>query len=261
MYSSYGVAAPPFTKGPYTWDQNLTLTGNLTVNGTFTFGDAATDDFTCNGFLKLNAADGADSANGLLMGVGTSGDPATTSTAGKSFMEFRTQSTATSGDSRGFYLRHELGGAGVSGEAIRAFSKLTAATSTSRGAHISLDIASGGSVTGAGYGVDGQILVPDAAVGSGGTYAVLNAEIYSAGSSSDMGAVTELSYMRINNGGDATGAGTIDDDAFLFVLNGFTSGAAHLWYDNQKAAPAVEEFVKVKTPSGTRYLALYNANA
>ena len=52
----------------------------------------------------------------------------------------------------------------------------------------------------------------------------------------------------------------VDDDAFLFVLDGFSSGSAHLWYDHQGTAPTnVEEWIKVKTPGGTRYLALYNA--
>jgi len=366
--TSGGVAAPPYTNGPYTFSENITFEGTVTVQGTFTFGDAAADNFIVQGDLRINddrflhfgsdedvsieydengdnelkivGADwrfdddlkvkfgaggdawieydedgndtlsfgGADllveddlklyfgsgkdayiyydessndvlelsgSANGIwlskaggakadnmvLLGAGTSASPATTSAADKSFIEFRTESTATSGDSRGLYWRHALNGAGVSGEAIRAFSKITAACATARGAHISFDLGSGGSVSGLGVGVDAQILVGDAAVSAGGTYAVINAEIYSAGSSSDMGAVTEVSFQRFANSGDSSGAANIDDDAFLFVLTGFTSGSGHLWYDNQKAAPPIEEFVRVKTPSGVRYLALYDANA
>lgn len=52
-----------------------------------------------------------------------------------------------------------------------------------------------------------------------------------------------------------------DAVGYLFEITGVTSGASSFWYDNQKAAPAVEEFIRVKTPSGVRYLALYNANA
>ena len=58
MRSAYGVAATPFTMGPYTWDQNLTMnsnltvTGNLEVDGNFTFGDATTDTLTMDGLLS-----------------------------------------------------------------------------------------------------------------------------------------------------------------------------------------------------------------
>lgn len=65
LRSTYGVACAPFTKGPYSWDQALTLTstlavtgdvtfsGDLTVAGDFTFGDAVTDALTCNGVFNM----------------------------------------------------------------------------------------------------------------------------------------------------------------------------------------------------------------
>ena len=68
-----------------------------------------------------------------------------------------------------------------------------------------------------------------------------------------------IHVFQINAWGDAVGK--FDDYACLFDLTGVTSDAGHIWYDNQKAAPAVEEFVRVKTPSGVRYLGLYDANA
>ena len=55
LTSSTGPAAPPYTLGPYTWDQNLTMSGNLTVNGNLTFGDAVTDTLTVNGTLAVGA--------------------------------------------------------------------------------------------------------------------------------------------------------------------------------------------------------------
>lgn len=52
-----------------------------------------------------------------------------------------------------------------------------------------------------------------------------------------------------------------DAVGYLFEITGVSSGASSFWYDNPKGAPQIEEFIRVKTPSGTRYLALYDANA
>lgn len=210
--------------------------------------------------IQLAAADGSAAASGLLMGVGTSADPASTSTADAKFIEIRAKTTATSGDNRLAYLRYDIGGAGASGECVRAFTDLTAAAATARGAHISLQADGTGYVTGLGVGLDAQLYVGNAALPAGGTYGALKVEIYNEGASSSVAAVTELAFVHIVNSGNATGMGTVDDKAFLFDLTGFTSGAAKLWYDHQGAAPAnIEEWLKVKTPGGTRWLPLYNA--
>jgi len=177
--------------------------------------------------FKLNAAGGADPANALLMGVGTSADPATTAVASKNFIELRTQSSATSGDSRSVYLRHNLSGAGQSGECIRAFTDLTAAVATARGAQISLQVGSTGYVSGLGVGVDAQLYVKGSIVPAGGTYAVLNAEIYGE-ASADISAVTSLAYIRAVNNGNATAMGIVDDKAYLMSIVGHTVGAGNM---------------------------------
>ena len=201
----------------------------------------------------------AASASGLIMGTGTSANPATTSTADGKFIEFRCQTTAASGDNRLAYLRYDIGGAG-GGECLRAFTDLTAASGTARGAHISLQADDTGYISGLGAGLDAQLYIGNAAVPAGGTYTAMNIEVYSEGASSDISAVTESSFLRFANSGNATGAGVVDDNSVLFDLNGFTSGAAKIWYDHQGAAPAnIEEWVKVRTPAGVRWLALYNA--
>jgi len=92
--------------------------------------------FTSSGKISLYAiGSAAESASGLLMGVGTSAAPATTSTADAKFVEIRAQTTATSGDNRLAYLRYDIAGA-TGGECIRAFTKVSAACTTVRGAHI-----------------------------------------------------------------------------------------------------------------------------
>lgn len=177
--------------------------------------------------IKLNAADGADAANALLMGIGTTADPASTSTAGKFFIEVRAKSTATSGDNRLCYFRYDIDGAGASGEALRAFTDLGAAAATARGAHISLQAGATGYITGLGVGVDAQLYVKNEVL-AGGTYAALNAEIYSEGSTTAVSGVTSLSALRVVLGGDSTGAGRVDDKAYLITLTGGANGSGNI---------------------------------
>lgn len=67
------------------------LSGDVTMtNG----GVVSLAQLTSKVLLPLNG--GAASASGLLMGVGTTANPATTAVADSIFAEFRTQSTATS---------------------------------------------------------------------------------------------------------------------------------------------------------------------
>jgi hypothetical protein len=193
--------------------------------------------------------------------MGTSSTPLSMTVGDSKQIEARVNSTATTGDNRLAYLRFGIGAAG-GGECLRAFTDLTAATGTARGTQISLQAGATGYVSGLGIGVDAQLYVKDEALHADGTYAPLNSEIYSAGSTSSVAAVAGISFLRFANTGDATGAGTVDAKAFLFDLTGFTSGAANLWYDHQGTAPTnVEEWIKVKTPAGTRWIALYNAVA
>lgn len=95
-----------------------------------------------------------------------------------------------------------------------------------------------------------------ASAGGAGTYAIIEAEIVCPAS---WAGTNDVNVFYIA----ASGATVTNFDTYgyLFDLSGVASGAGSIWYDNQKAAPAVEEFIRVKTPSGIRYLALYDANA
>lgn len=172
---------------------------------------------------------------------------------------------ATSGDNRGIYNRLYLTGTGGGGESLRSYTEISGVVAgTAHGAHLSLGMGestTGGAVTGLGVAVRATLGLPNVALASGGTYAAIMPEIYSFGSSSDAGAVTELSFVRMCNGGDSTGMATVDDDAFAFVLTGFASGTGHLWYDKGSAITTgdASEWIRVKTPGGTRYLILYDS--
>jgi hypothetical protein len=178
--------------------------------------------------IALNGQGGGDSV-GLLGGVGTTADPATTATANSNFMDYRLQSSATSGDARGEYLRLYLTGAGGGGEALRAFTTVNNVVgANAHGAHISLNFGASGSLTGQGIAVRGTLHMPTTALPAGNvTYGAVQAEIFSDGSNSDP-AGNLLSFFRAVNAGDATGGADVDDDVALFDISGVTIGAGNL---------------------------------
>lgn len=49
LRSSTGVAAAPYTGSAYTWESDVTISGDFTVTGNFSFGDASTDDLSVTG--------------------------------------------------------------------------------------------------------------------------------------------------------------------------------------------------------------------
>jgi hypothetical protein len=228
------------------WREQLNV-NELTVEEII-MGTQRTSALTLNFAAKYG---GAAAANAIIMGGGTSADPMTTSTADKVFMEFRTESTATSGDSRCLYIRHAINGAGLSGEAIRAFSKVTAAAATVRGAHISLDFGTGGSVSGFGAGVDAQVLYPNATLA--GTHTCLNVEMYASGASTDVSGLN--SFIRFVFNGNATGIANFDDDAVLFSIVGATAGAGHIFDSTINTAGAqIDHTLKINIGGTTYYI-------
>lgn len=178
--------------------------------------------------IQLDGATGGATA-ALVFGAGTSASPATTATADKNFLDFRTQSTATSGDARGIYNRLYLAGAGVSGESLRSFTTVNnVAAATAHGAHISLSFGATGTITGQGIATRSTLHLKDEALASNVTMAALQAEIYSDGASSDPGGSTKLSYLRCLNDGHANGIADVDDDANLIEIIGHTIGAGNM---------------------------------
>lgn len=239
--------------------EEVTIPNPLTFSGLVVLGKVNRLDFSSAVIVAANK-------EGAIIKAGASGAPVVSNFADTKFISLRFDCGATSGDNRGIYNRLYLTGAGGGGESLRSYTEITGvAASTAHGAHISLGMGEStvkGSVTGLGVAVRATLGLPNVALASGGKYAALQAEIYSFGNDSDPAAVAELSFMRCINGGTTNGKADVDDKAFLFVLDGFASGAAKTWYDHQGSAPAnIEEWVKVKTPGGTRWLALYNAIA
>ena len=108
--------------------------------------------------------------------VGTSTQPIVQSTAGNTTQLYVTASAA-SGGVRGYYGRVNFTGA-TGGETLRAFTTVAAAQGagqTTNGAHISMSVNSGGSISGAGNALRATLGVA-AGVTPGGTLAAIQVD-------------------------------------------------------------------------------------
>ena len=132
------------------------------ATGKYAFWDASANLLTISGVLQI----GTTATAALAVGGGTSANPLTTATADKNFLGFWTQSTATSGDSRGLYLRHYLSGTIAAtgyGDGIRAFTTVTGTGySYASGLHATMQINAGATVTGSGAGIRATLAAAEA---------------------------------------------------------------------------------------------------
>lgn len=238
-----------------TGESNVSATsGNLTLS-TITSGDviitSAGGTIEMDDLVQLDAAGGTAAANALLMGIGTSGDPATTATANKDMVELRCQSTATSGDFRGIYVRTDIAGAGGAGESVRGNTVINAASGgTVNGGHFSSEVKTGGgSVVGQATGVRAGFIVPNAALSGGTVYGAL-CEIYSGGSSSNVSGATKHAILGIAASGDAAGAANVLN-AMSFDGN---DASGDMIYENVAAYANWAGSIRILVNGNVRYL-------
>ena len=230
-----------------------TVGGALSVTGAQTFTGAT----TLSSLTKLAAAGGAAAANALLMGVGTSGSPATTSTANKNMVEIRSETTATSGDFRNIYLRTAFNGAGVAGESLRANSVVTKAVAgTVNGSHSSVSIGTGGSITGMACGARDNFLIPNSAMSGGTVYGAL-VEMYAEGASSDVSGTTKHAILGIEANGNSTGKDTVLN-AISFVGG---DGSGKMIYTNTSTPGDSAGSIRILVGGTARYLRFWSAEA
>jgi len=237
-------------------DSNKDVSGFRNISNTGTLGVGGV--LTASALIKPDAANGADSANGLLIGVGTSGDPSTTSDADKNFLEFRTESTATSGDSRGGYFRHALNGAGGSGESLRANTNLyDAAVANAHGVHASIAHQSSAALTGLGVGGRFGWILPDAAVAAGGTYYAGMSEIYVSGDSSDPSSVTQYAvhHFGVTGTGNATAKAKVKN---MFAFTG-EDGSGDIIYTNAADPGNAAGSIRVLINGTAKYLKFWDS--
>jgi len=186
----------------------------------------------------------------LVMGLGTSTGRASSNVANSKFLSFYFEQFASGG--YGLYVRQYLSTAAIDGDAARIFGTVNnVAAGTARGAHISLSFGSTGTVTGLGVALECTLHIANQAT-QAGTLAALKVAIHSDGSTSDP-AGSALSYIRVDNQGDATGGADVDDDAFLFDIQGHTIATG-----NMVAASTTEanysHSIKIRVASTTLYL-------
>ena len=180
------------------------------------------------------------SDNGFIGGTASSAVAVTTAQNINSF--FGTTS-ATSGDTRLIYSKLTFTAAGA-GETLRAFSVVTGAQGsgqTTNGAHISMSVNTGGSISGAGNALRATLGVA-AGVTPGGTVAAIQAD-------SDVGAAGILpataAWIRFTNSGAGTG-----------LSNLFNLPAAMV---PVKSAAAVTHTIKIIVDGTPYYLMVSNA--
>lgn len=163
-----------------------------------------------------------------VMGMGVAATPYTMAvTADKNAFSFYLTCAATSGTTRGIYMKLVLS-AGAGGEAARFFTRCESNTpaDTCNGAHISLEYGTTvGNCTGLATALRATLHVPDRSLG--GTCAAVQAEIYGDGSSGVVGGT--LSFIRCCLDGDATTAASFMDNGYAMHFAGLTAGAAHMF--------------------------------
>ena len=162
------------------------------------------------------------SDNGFIGGTASSAVAVTTAQNINSF--FGTTS-ATSGDTRLIYSKLTFTAAGA-GETLRAFSVVTAAQGagqTTNGAHISMSVDTGGSISGAGNALRATLGVA-AGVTPGGTIAAIQAD-------SDVGAAGVLpataAWIRFTNSGAGTGLSNLFNLPSAMVVARTASASSH----------------------------------
>ena len=193
--------------------------------------------------------------NGL--GLGTSALPMTL-VASLPFVSCYNTCAATTGTIRHGYFQTIMTAAGTAQavEGFRSDVEMNVKVGNVAAIYAYLDFKTNGYVNGATAGICSEIYFPGSTL-IRGTYCAYTVEFGCPANFASNG--NPIIAFAVDAYG--TRKDQVDANGYLFSLAGLTSGATSMWYDNQKAAPAVEEFVRVKTPAGDRFLGLYNANA
>ncbi len=234
---------------------NTTLTGTFTVGVNDTGHDVKFFGATDGSYLLWDESDDRLEFVNAKMELGTSGSPTAVLYNGTQVLQIYTTcgSTTDTGFSQQI-IKNVMTGAGQSTEGFGVELESNVKLGTYANAMcVRADWQTNGGVAGL-----GSVICAEMVMGAGamdGTFGLLELEVNCPTGWTGTG---PIAFLYMNTYG-ATAA-NFDDYGYFLNLTGVTSGAAHIWYDHQGTAPTnVEEWLRVKTPSGDRWLALYNA--
>ena len=215
-----GPAAPPYSLGPYTWDQRLSFGGS---SASTAVSDSANGTRLFASYLNSSATGGDQRAiyNRLwLSGIGSSGE---------SLRSFCTINAVAANTAHGAHLSLNF-----------------------------VSVAGSGSLSGLGVASRATLHIPDDASFTSGTLAAVQAEIWADGAASDTDGVTEVSFIRVVAGGTQAGIDDIEEDAFLLSIQGFTAATGSL-VELGTGMGTVTGTLKIKVGSDIRFLPFYSS--
>lgn len=165
-------------------------------------------------------------------------------TAAKSELNIRGTNSGT-GDYRAVYGRIELTHASAgSGDALRGYALAKGGVVALRGAHLTAEIAAGGSVTGIAAGATCQLTVVSGLTLSAGTATCLDLK---SDLSSAVTGMTSTSFIRVSDATSTKLVSLFDIDASATGVIGATTGGT------------AGGTIKVKVAGVTKYIQLFNA--
>jgi len=188
--------------------------------------------------------------------MGTSGSPKSYA-AGSPIVEiYATSSNATSTNAEPFYVKSVMTGAGGYGGRSRFHAYTNVALGSNfMGLKSQAEFGSAGSCAGLATALCAELNMPNTDITSkGGHYYALEVEYVSGGSSlTTNGTGCQAGFIYMNQSGDDDG--DLDDNGYLFKLDGLTADSGHL-YDTSASSASGDATLKVMIGSTVKYLLL-----
>ena len=190
-----------------------------------------------------------------VLADGSSSGGTLASLSATNLLDLRASADAA-GDSRTIYTRLTFAATGASGEAVRGYGLVTgAAAGTVNGAHLSLIVNTGGSITGAGHAIRGTF-ESDASVNVGGTTSVLHLDTNFGNSATPS---SKMAFISLDN------LGTPKPDYMLSVTNPSSAMFANAGTGANSAALAgggiAAKVLKVAVGGVDYWLPLFSSNS
>ena len=186
--------------------------------------------------------------------MGTSGSPKSYAAGAPIVEVYATSSNATSTNAEPFYVKSVMTGAGGYGGRSRFHAYTNVALGSNfMGLKSQAEFGSAGSCAGLATALCAELNMPNTDITSkGGHYYALELEYVSGGSSLvTNGTGCQAGFIYMNQSGDDDG--DLDDNGFLFKLDGLTADSGHL-YDTSASGASGDATLKISIGGVTKYL-------